>query len=842
MSNLDIKFKRLTPFKRCVLQNFPFIEEDFDALTNYGLLCKVVAYLNKVIASQNEVQGVTEEIITAFNNLYDYVNNFFDNLDVQEEINNKLDEMVEDGTFEAILANYLVICGGNPKAFGAKGDGVTDDTVALQDAIDGLTENGISKLVIPKGEYVITDTINVPSNFEIEGLEGSVLKYVGDGTGTNTTGLKLISVSGEDADNPVQNVYIHGITIDCTEQEYKGGYSMSTPKVTHTDPAYWGITAMWIHFAKNIRIENCNFNDIYGDGIIAHRTTDVILSQNRMDNVGAGNITNNGQTGYDNHGDGICSYFSYNVKMLNNTLVNKRVYQAGNPNAVGKICGRSGLEFEYASNNGAPQNNPDDPDYNAPDYMDIPHNDVVSGTYYRDGFALEMQGNYVYGYTKGIHLESKVKCNIVDNTVVYNHIGLIASTYNACVFARNYFNAFNIGAAPQSGYDLYYGGIAISEYGSNNKRYGSIIDGNIFEGEGSGVCVASNFVQISNNIFNSQIGIKAMQYNMEGLSIVSNTFNNTLVDSHTAFLSIQRVKSASIKDNKFYSETFSENTLSGDNIEFVGNILKNTRINNNYSAQNMQVADNIFTGNTFTKHVLQLARGDNSIIQNNIFNIEDMNTSGMELIYFSTGSKGVKLLNNKFNATTTLTNFIAVKFEAIEDCEIVGNKYLGTNDIKFIVYYNCADSVVKDNTVANCQTRCIHCSGSCSGHNVFTNNIGDNYFAGTKPNDSLSSFVNHFFQESQEMIKYNLADNATKKGWICTQQGYYVTDTWTTGTSYTSGKLLKNSSGKVYKCVTAGSGGSTVEPTHTTFADVTETDGYVWKYMGLVATFLELNI
>lgn len=107
MSKLDIKFNRLTPFKRCVLQNFPFIEEDFDALTNYGLLCKVVAYLNKVITSQNEVQGVTEEIVTAFNNLYDYVNNYFDNLDVQEEINNKLDQMVEDGTLQEIIGSYL---------------------------------------------------------------------------------------------------------------------------------------------------------------------------------------------------------------------------------------------------------------------------------------------------------------------------------------------------------------------------------------------------------------------------------------------------------------------------------------------------------------------------------------------------------------------------------------------------------------------------------------------------------------------------------------------------------------------------------------------------------------
>ena len=107
MSNLDIKFKRLSPFKRCVLQNFPFIEADFDALTNYGLLCKIVEYLNQVIASQNEVQGVTEELVTAFNNLYDYVNNYFDNLDVQEEINNKLDAMVESGELPEIIANYF---------------------------------------------------------------------------------------------------------------------------------------------------------------------------------------------------------------------------------------------------------------------------------------------------------------------------------------------------------------------------------------------------------------------------------------------------------------------------------------------------------------------------------------------------------------------------------------------------------------------------------------------------------------------------------------------------------------------------------------------------------------
>ena len=100
-------YKRLTPFKRCVLQNFPFIEADFDALTNYGLLCKVVEYLNNVISSQNEVQANVETLNNAFIELKKYVDNFFENLDVQEEINNKLDAMTEDGTLERIIGDYI---------------------------------------------------------------------------------------------------------------------------------------------------------------------------------------------------------------------------------------------------------------------------------------------------------------------------------------------------------------------------------------------------------------------------------------------------------------------------------------------------------------------------------------------------------------------------------------------------------------------------------------------------------------------------------------------------------------------------------------------------------------
>ena len=89
------------------LTNFPYIEKDFDALTDYGLLCKVVDYLNQVIANENAQNDNIVALYNAFTELKNYVESFFDNLDVQEEINNKLDDMVEDGTLDEIISRYI---------------------------------------------------------------------------------------------------------------------------------------------------------------------------------------------------------------------------------------------------------------------------------------------------------------------------------------------------------------------------------------------------------------------------------------------------------------------------------------------------------------------------------------------------------------------------------------------------------------------------------------------------------------------------------------------------------------------------------------------------------------
>lgn len=97
----------ITPFKLCVLTNFPFIEADFDSVTNYQLLCKVVEKLNEIIANTDKQNSNIELLETNFTTLYNYVKNYFDNLDVQEEINDKLDKMAEDGSLSALIKPFF---------------------------------------------------------------------------------------------------------------------------------------------------------------------------------------------------------------------------------------------------------------------------------------------------------------------------------------------------------------------------------------------------------------------------------------------------------------------------------------------------------------------------------------------------------------------------------------------------------------------------------------------------------------------------------------------------------------------------------------------------------------
>lgn len=226
------EYKNLTPFKWFVLENFPFIEADFDALTEWQLFCKLGKEMNKIITSENTLGTQVESVTNAFIELQNYVNNYFNNLDIQEEINTKLNEMTEDGTLAKIInedifnelnekinniemSTLLNIVDNIPEE---KTDNTQYEKINYSDTIDNLpksnyvlildanktAEENYNNNILRVGTFNIENE-NVPYNIGTKGLEKiNKLKYIYNKLKCNILGLNEVF---ESFLFPIKNLY-----------------------------------------------------------------------------------------------------------------------------------------------------------------------------------------------------------------------------------------------------------------------------------------------------------------------------------------------------------------------------------------------------------------------------------------------------------------------------------------------------------------------------------------------------------------------------------------------------------------------------------------------------------
>lgn len=292
----NFEYKNLTPFKWFVLENFPFIEADFDALTNWQLFCKLGKEINKIIDSQNIVGEQMENVTNAFIELQAYVDNFFTELNVQEQINNKLDAMAESGELAEII---------NQEIFGELNERVTTNTTNITKMAfiepsgdtTGETDltniqtalNTYRKIRLTNGNYYINNSIKIGDHMTIEGngIGSTILNCVGDISAfERTTGVSSAFMNIKDfrinADSEITSTKT-AINFPCTTSEGFNNISYSNIEKIIVNGFYNGFFAeqFWNTKIKHLRCMNCANYGIWLGG----RTNNICLDTPIVDHA-----------------------------------------------------------------------------------------------------------------------------------------------------------------------------------------------------------------------------------------------------------------------------------------------------------------------------------------------------------------------------------------------------------------------------------------------------------------------------------------------------------------------------------------------------------------------------
>lgn len=131
----------------------------------YGDELSYYELLNKVIEKSNELGDTINELI-------EYVNHYFDSLDIQKMIDKKLDEMAQDGTLADLINNVI---------FSKLNKSVNKRAVKCVTVLEMVKDRDISlnDIVITSGYYSINDNgnatyliLDVNSGYNIPLLNG----------------------------------------------------------------------------------------------------------------------------------------------------------------------------------------------------------------------------------------------------------------------------------------------------------------------------------------------------------------------------------------------------------------------------------------------------------------------------------------------------------------------------------------------------------------------------------------------------------------------------------------------------------------------------------------------
>ncbi len=292
------------------------------------------------------------------------------------------------------------------KTFGAKGNGITDDSQSIQTALDSCVGK---TLFFPAGTYMLHKTITVPSNIILLGEDGTILKASSNFgvdkdllrtyNGQNIT-LDSITLSGNNGSNP------------------KGNSQIATVGVWLWD--IWG--------CNNLKMVNCSFiDDLYPASRLVYDSSNITYDSCKFINVdcgvifqGSGNVDQLVVTNsiFDGHEKSEPISFFGSGKYTNITISNNTMQNKTHGKAINIMRGTV-------------------------DNIKIFGNTLVSdacGVYIADEASanIEVYNNNIESTGIGIRIKNSSKVNAHDNTISKTRSqGLFIENCSDVTFSKN---------------------------------------------------------------------------------------------------------------------------------------------------------------------------------------------------------------------------------------------------------------------------------------------------------------------------------------------------------------------------------------------------------------------
>jgi parallel beta-helix repeat protein len=158
-------------------------------------------------------------------------------------------------------------------AYGAVGDGTTNDASAVQSAIDALPATG-GTVFFPGGKTYLIDSVRLTvtqSNVTLLGEGTSTLKWANSPSGTGNTARSMILVSdASDPDTAMSNFTMKGLRLD-------GGESIASSYTQYKE-------AITTQTTSEVRIEDCYFTGFPSEVIVINSPTQTFKGVHILNN------------------------------------------------------------------------------------------------------------------------------------------------------------------------------------------------------------------------------------------------------------------------------------------------------------------------------------------------------------------------------------------------------------------------------------------------------------------------------------------------------------------------------------------------------------------------------